>query len=255
MGVLEWRAVRRRTARRGQMCLSPLWNFTSSMNFLMFCSSARGQISSTSSVSTTIYSLQAADDGDLLRGKRDDRRTRVVEVAPLGRHGVGVAVLARVLVDRAPRADVAPAEFAAADVNVVGLFHDAVVDRDGAALREGDLHHVALGVGPQGAHHPAEEGVVLGEVLLERFDDRADLPDEDARVPEKLARLQEDLRQFQVGLLREALDLADGAAVRDLDVAVSRVGARGLDADGHQRVVLRGEGEALGDDPAGSPPR
>ena len=57
-GVLEWRAVRRRTARRGQMCLSPLWNFTSSMNFLMFCSSARGQISSTSSVSTTIYSFR-----------------------------------------------------------------------------------------------------------------------------------------------------------------------------------------------------
>ena len=39
-------------------------------------------------------------------------------------------------------------------------------------------------------------------------------------------------------------------AVRDLDGAVSRVGARGFDADGHQRVVLRGEGEALGDDPA-----
>ena len=40
-----------------QMCLSPLWNFTSSMYFLMFCSSARGQTSSTSSVSTTMYSF------------------------------------------------------------------------------------------------------------------------------------------------------------------------------------------------------
>ena len=38
------------------MCLSPLWNLTSSMNFLMFCSSERGQTISTSSVSTTMYS-------------------------------------------------------------------------------------------------------------------------------------------------------------------------------------------------------
>ena len=37
---------------------SPVWNFTSSMYFLMFCSSERGQIISTSSVSTTIYSFR-----------------------------------------------------------------------------------------------------------------------------------------------------------------------------------------------------
>ena len=152
------------------------------------------------------------------------------------------------LVDRTPCPDVAPAELAAADVDVVGLLHDAVVDRDGAALRIGDFQHVTLGVGADGAHHAAEHRVVLGKVFLESLDDRAHGPHEDSRVPVEFARLQEHLRQFEVGLLGEALDLADGAVVRDLDVAVARVGARGFDAHGHQRVVLRCEGETFGDD-------
>ena len=103
---------------------------------------------------------------------------------------------------------------------------------------KGDLHDVALGVGPDGAHHAAEKRVVLGEVFLEGFDDRAHLPHEDARIPEKLSGLQEHPCQFDVGLLGEALDLADGLVVRDLDVAVARVGTCGLDAHGHQRIVL-----------------
>ena len=192
--------------------------------------------------------LQSADHGDLVLWERNDRTACVVEVTALFGHGVGIAVLARMLVDRTPRPDVAPAELAAADVDVVGLLHDAVVDRDGAALRKGDLHDVALGVGSDGAHHAAEERVVLGEVFLEGLDDRAHLPHEDARIPVKLTGLQEHPRQFDVGLLGEALDLADGLVVRDLDVAVARVGTRGFDAHGHQRVVLRGEVETLGDD-------
>ncbi len=44
--------------RSGQMNRSPVWYFTSSMYFLMFCSSVRGQIISTSSVSTTMYSFR-----------------------------------------------------------------------------------------------------------------------------------------------------------------------------------------------------
>ena len=91
---------------------------------------------------------------------------------------------------------------------------------------------------------------MLGQILLERLDDRAHLPDEDARVPEELAALEEGLRQLQTGLLGEALDLAHGLRVRHLDVSVARVGPRGLDAHGQQRVVLRGEGEALADDRA-----
>lgn len=192
--------------------------------------------------------LQSADHGDLVLWERNDRTACIVEVTALFGHGVGIAVLARMLVDRTPRPDVAPAELAAADVDVVGLLHDAVVDRDGAALRKGDLHDVALGVGSDGAHHAAEERVVLGEVFLEGLDDRAHLPHEDARIPVKLTGLQEHPRQFDVGLLGEALDLADGLVVRDLDVAVARVGTRGFDAHGHQRVVLRGEVETLGDD-------
>ena len=48
----------------------------------------------------------------------------------------------------------------------------------------------------------------------------------------------------------EALDLADEAVVRDLDISVARVGTGGLDAHGHQGVVAGGEVEALADDGA-----
>ena len=189
--------------------------------------------------------LQPADDGYLVLGQRDDRRARVAEVAPLLGGGVGIAVLARVLVERAPRPHVAPAELAAADIDVAGLLQNAVVDRDGAALREDHLHDVLLGVGAQGAHQAAEEGVVLGQVLLEGLDDASDLPDEDARIPEEFARPEKRLRQFEVGFLGEALHLADRLRVRHLDVAVACVGPRGFDAHGHQRIVVRGEPEAL----------
>ena len=58
MEIIGYEMIPLSTSDFDQMCLSPLLNFTSSMNFLMFCSSARGQISSTSSVSTTMYSFR-----------------------------------------------------------------------------------------------------------------------------------------------------------------------------------------------------
>ena len=92
--------------------------------------------------------------------------------------------------------------------------------------------------------------MVLGQVFAEGFDDGLHLPDEDPRIPVELAGLEEGLRQLEVGFFGEALDLADGVVVRDLDVAVARVGARGFDAHGQQGVVPVGELEALADDRA-----
>ena len=92
--------------------------------------------------------------------------------------------------------------------------------------------------------------MVLGQIALEGFDDGPHLPDEDARIPEKLPALEEGPGQFEVGLLGEALHLADPAVVRHLNVSVARFGTRGLDAHGHQGVVRRGEIHALADDGA-----
>lgn len=92
--------------------------------------------------------------------------------------------------------------------------------------------------------------MVLGQVFAEGFDDGLHLPDEDPRIPVELAGLKEGLRQLEVGFFGEALDLADGVVVRDLNVAVARVGARGFDAHGQQGVVPVGELEAFADDRA-----
>ena len=90
--------------------------------------------------------------------------------------------------------------------------------------------------------------MVFGQVFPEGFDDGLNLPDEDARIPEEFARLQEGLRQFEVRFLGEALDLADDVGVRDLNVAVTRIGTCRFDADGQQGVVSVGEFETLADD-------
>lgn len=107
--------------------------------------------------------FQPADDGDFAFGQRDDRRARVVEITSLLRNGVGITVLTRMLVDRTPRPQVAPAEMAAADVYIVRLLHDAVVDRDRAAFGEDHLHDVLFGVGAQGVHQTAEKQVMVGQ--------------------------------------------------------------------------------------------
>ena len=189
--------------------------------------------------------LQPLDDGDFACGNRDDRVARVVGIAAVVGFGIGVGILARELVDRAPRTHVAPAEVAAADIYVVGLLHDAVVDRYGAALREDLLDGGLLAVGAQILHDGREEGVVFGQMAAEGLDYAAHLPDEDAGVPEELAALYECLRQLQIGFLGEALDAADDVVVRLLDISVSRIGTAGLDSDGHQGVVAVGKLEAL----------
>ena len=92
--------------------------------------------------------------------------------------------------------------------------------------------------------------MVLGQVFAEGLDDGLHLPDEDTRIPVELAGLEEGLRQLEIGLFGEALDFADGVVVRNLDVAVTRIGACGFDAHGQQCVVPVGEFEALADDRA-----
>ena len=86
---------------------------------------------------------------------------------------------------------------------------------------------------------------MLGQISFERGHDVRDRPDEDAGIPQKLAALYEGLRQFKIGLLGKALDLADRLVARTLDVAVARFGAAGAYAHRHKRVVMGNEVGAL----------
>lgn len=79
---------------------------------------------------------------------------------------------------------------------------------------------------------------------------RAGLPDENTRIPEEFAALHEGLGQFQIGLFRKTLHRTNGLVGRGLYITVTRFGACGTDADGHQRIVARHEIEALADDRA-----
>ena len=195
--------------------------------------------------------LQAVDDGYFAFREGDDAAAGIfVRIASLLGFGVGVTVLAGVLVERAPGTHVAPAELSAAYIDVVRLLHHAVVDRDGAAFGEYPGDGFRFFRSAQYRLDVREEGVVLGQVGAHRFDDVADFPDEDAGVPEKFAALQERLRQLQVGFFGETLDLADGPVVRYLDIAVARFRTGGLDADGHQSRPVVDEVEAFADDGA-----
>lgn len=84
-----------------------------------------------------MYSFNPLTTGHLAFGQRDDAVARIVGVTTLRRLGVGVTVLARELVERTPRPHVAPTHVGVgAHVDVAGLLHDAVTDRNGMAARK-----------------------------------------------------------------------------------------------------------------------
>ena len=116
---------------------------------------------------------------------------RVVGEAAVVGLGVGVFVLVGQQVERTPCAHVAPAEIAAADIDVVGLLHDAVVDRNGAAYGEYLLNSLLFTHRSVGVVYRTEEGMVFGQVLRYGRYYVLDLPDEYARVPEKLTAFEE----------------------------------------------------------------
>ena len=191
--------------------------------------------------------MQRIHHDDLLRrGGLDQTAARVVELRE-GWCDVAVGILCREFVERAPRSDVVPPEVRPAHEDVVGPFQHPVVNRNRGAAGIDFLHglpFVGRGkrCGPLG-----KESVELRKVAFEGREDAPRRPDEDAGIPEVAARRQIAHGGLQVGFLAERGDRRDFAGGCGLDIAVARIGTRGADAYGHQRVACLGELHAGGD--------
>ena len=177
----------------------------------------------------------------------------VVERHAVAHHGVAVAVMRQFGVERRPGAEVAPSEGRGAHIDVVGFFHDGIVD--------GDVFAVGKFPGDGGA---LLRSVVEGEEIFEDarngrridaegIDDGGNTPNEDAGVPEIIGLCHIALRSGQIGLFAKTVDGVDvllargGIAEVGLDVAVAGGGAIGVDAERDDGVGLGGELNTLTD--------
>ena len=146
--------------------------------------------------------VEALDDGfiaglnvDDAVGGVDDDRAAVDGVLCLVVCGVGV--------ERAPGADVAPAEVGSDGVAAFAPLHDAVVDADVLAVLELGVDESLLLRGAELVLAFVEEAHEVGQVLAEGGHDGVGAPEEDAGVPEEVAGGEELLGGGEVGLLLE----------------------------------------------------
>ena len=92
--------------------------------------------------------------------------------------GIAVGILGKVFVKRTPCADVAPAEIAAAHIDVVRLLHDTVVYRNGTAFGVDACYSLLLPVGAVVSLDGGEELAGFGQHPVHGLQYRAGLPDE-----------------------------------------------------------------------------
>jgi len=151
-------------------------------------------------------------------------------------HVVAVLVVRVFPIQTIKASEVAPTDVARHDLHLLGLFHHGVVDgvaRDGKHIVAVDADGFAILDGRIGERLLCG-GEHLRRVFAEFREEGLRLEAEDAAVPVEVACEQVLLGGSQVGLFHEALHvLAVG-----LDVAVTRLGARGRDAERHEVTRL-----------------
>ena len=196
-------------------------------------------------------------DNVILQSLQDRQAVRVVEGNHVAfalvedglalRDGVALGVLVGDVVERAPGTEVGPAEIDAQHIDILGLFHHPVIDGNVWAIGEMLADEDLLLGGVEEALADVEAGGDVRQVFRQRLVDGVHVPDEDTGVPEELAALVEDLGEVVVRLFGESLDLGELAVhrVAALDIAVARLGAAWLDAEGNERLVFLDERQAF----------
>ena len=140
--------------------------------------------------------------------------------------------------ERAPGANVVPAEVAGQHDHAIAALEHADVDRDRRHGAEECADVVGVAV---------KRGRDLGAVPANVVEEVADGPDEDPRIPQ-VPVAPHLLGARAVGLLDESRDAPNAVLelLAGLDVAEARIGARRDDADRDERVVLLGDLGARG---------
>ena len=191
--------------------------------------------------------IGGVDDQQVLHADGADHPPFAADVAirDLVQHGgpleaVAVGVGLGEIADRAPRADVAPADVAGDHRDVAGLFHQRVVDR--VVGRERERVGVELELSDAFPRRAArardafrDGGYDAGAMLAHLGQHRARGKAEHPRVPEEAPGIDVGARPFRGWLLDEAQDLV---AV-GLDVAVAGLGRCGTDAESDESALLR----------------
>lgn len=190
--------------------------------------------------------VQRIHHDDLLSGRLDQAVRRIVEFR-VGRHDIAIGVLGREFVKRAPGSDVVPAEIRTPHENIIGTFQHAVVDRDRRTARKDILHGVWLLGRSESVGLSGKKAIYLRKAAFERCEDAPRRPDEDAGIPQVIAGGQIAHGGLQIGFLAERYNGRNLPGGCSLDVAVARIGTRGTDTNGNQRVVRLGELHAGGD--------
>ena len=211
-----------------------------------------------------LLGLRARSDQHGVRGRHDDD---VVEPDHGGQHGllrthqavaavqhddrtvgrIAGGVMVEHIPDRAPAADVRPAEIGGNHGGELGALHDGIVDRLLRRARE------RLGREPQEIEVAREAGDRRLGGLRHRRLEALDLAQHGGGVKQEIAAVPEiAIRHVArggrgIGLFHERLDRAHGCAVELLartDVAVVRRGIGGLDAEGDDPALGGGAGGA-----------
>ena len=161
---------------------------------------------------------------------------------------VAIVVLWAYIVERAPCAEVGPADAVNTEHrHIVGLFKHGVVDGNALACGVNLFDELLFLVGAVDAFALTELRRHLGGVVVECLDNGSGTPEEDAGVPVKLATIHKHLRQLQVGLFGECFHHGEIAVdfTPLLNVAVAGFGVGGFHAKGEQRVVVLDKLERL----------
>ena len=183
-----------------------------------------------------------------------DAVVAIIELYALAYLHVALGIGYHTLVERPPRAQVAPSEVGREDVDLFGLLHHSIVDTDAWTLGEAAVDDALLFRGAIDVLQAFEDFRYLGGIYAQCIDDGGDAEDEDAAVPEVVRETDIALGSLQVGLLAEGVDTiylavaCAGRAEVGLNIAVARLGARGFHAERHDAVALGSEAQSRGYD-------
>ena len=191
--------------------------------------------------------LQPLDNHQFVALHGNDVVCGVVEqgLASLGH--VAVFVFGRVVIQGAPRTQVAPAEVGTENEYVRGLLHHTKVDRNVGTSRKILVDKLFLGRRIEYLVMLFEPVGNIGQESLEGVDNRLYIPDKYTRVPEEFAALDKHLGKLEVGFLGKGLyrfDVTLGI-LANLYVAISRFGSVGLYTQCEQSRIFSYEFETL----------
>ena len=149
--------------------------------------------------------LQALNNDTTLLGGMDDAIARVVQIDVRPDTSIVEGIMRCDLMQRPPRAKIAPSEVGGQDIDLLGFLHDSVVDGDRRTKRELTIDGFLLLGGPINGHHVLEYSRNVRSIDTYGVDNSGNAEKEDAAVPEEVLTTDITFGRSYVGLLVEGI--------------------------------------------------